>query len=54
LAEAGVVHYIASWQVNAPARGDYKLAVYYRSDANVFGGWLAYDRSDGDFAVTSN
>jgi hypothetical protein len=53
LAEAGTVDYTASWQVNAPARTDYKLAVYYRPDAGVFGGWTANDLSDNDFVVTT-
>jgi hypothetical protein len=28
--------------------------VYYRPDANVWGGWTANDTSDSDFAVTSS
>ena len=53
LAEAGRTQYGASWQVNAPVRGDYKLTVYYRPDANVWGGWTANDLSDNDFVVTT-
>jgi hypothetical protein len=53
LAEVGKTQYSAGWQVNAPVRSDYKLAVYYRPDAGVFGGWTANDSSDDDFAVTT-
>ena len=52
LAEAGKTQYSASWYVNVPVRSDYKLTVYYRPDANVWGGWTANDLSDSDFAVT--
>jgi lysophospholipase L1-like esterase len=52
LAEAGRTQYSASWQVNVPVRSEYKLTVYYRPDANVWGGWTANDISDNAFAVT--
>src|ERR1017187_8287515 len=52
MAEAGKTQYNASWYVNVPVRSDYKLTVYYRPDANVWGGWTANDISDADFAVT--
>ena len=51
VAEAGRVHYSASWKVNAPARSDYKLTVYYRPDASVWGGFSANDLSDNNFEV---
>jgi hypothetical protein len=38
--------------VNVPVRSDYKLTVYYRPDANVWGGWTANDQSDNNFEVT--
>jgi hypothetical protein len=50
-AGAGTVHYSVSWQVNAPARSDYKLSVYYRPDAGVWGGFIANDLSDNNFGV---
>jgi hypothetical protein len=50
---AGKTQYSASWVVNAPARSDYKLGVYYRPDAGYWGGWTASDLSDNDFAVTT-
>ena len=54
VAEAGRVHYSASWKVNAPARSDYKLTVYYRPDAGVWGGFSANDLSDNNFEVTGS
>ena len=52
LAEAGRTHYSASWQVNVAARTDYKVAVFYRPDAGVTGGWTVGDSSDNAFVVT--
>ena len=54
LAVAGKTHYSASWQVNAPARSDYRLTLYYRPDAGVWGGFSANDLSDNTFAVTGS
>ena len=42
----------SSRNVSAPARADYKLAVYYRPIPAVWGGWLADDWSNANFEVT--
>ena len=48
----GQATYGVPWIVSAPARADYRLSVWYRPDAAVWGGWTANDESDAAFTVT--
>ena len=44
----GQADYSVPWTVSAPTRADYRLSVWYRPDASVWGGWTANDQSDAD------
>jgi len=48
----GLTIYSVPWIVAAPAGAGYKLAVWYRPDPSVWGGWLANDESNATFTVT--
>ena len=52
VAATGLTAYSVPWTVAAPARADYKLSVWYRPDATVWGGWTASDESNATFTVT--